>query len=193
MNADQVASLVYLGLLLAVIGGWFWIQNRGNLGKTAQMALVWGLIFVGVIAAKGLWDDIRRTTMPLQTLNASGQLEIPRAGDGHFYAILELNGEPVEFVVDTGATDIVLSESDARRVGIDPDALPFLGRAVTANGVISIAFDTLDNVRFGPYHDVNVGVSISKAEMGISLLGMNYLDRFDIVQIADDRLILLRD
>ena len=192
MNGDQIASLAYLGLLLAAVGSWFFVSNRKNLGKTAQMAVIWGLIFLGVIAAKGLWDDIRRTTLPMQAVTVDGQIELPRAPDGHYYAVLEMNNVPVEFVVDTGATQIVLTDTDAKRIGLDPDSLPFLGRAETANGTISTAFDDVNKVKLGPYIDENVRVSISRADMGISLLGMSYLQRFDNVHISNSRLVLSR-
>ena len=52
---------------------------------------------------------------------------------------LEINGTPVRFMVDTGASDIVLSRRDAERVGIDPAALGYLGRARTANGTVPTA------------------------------------------------------
>ena len=57
MTGDQLASLAYLAVLITAIGGWFIASNRKNLGKTTQMAVIWGPIFLGVIAAKGLWDD----------------------------------------------------------------------------------------------------------------------------------------
>ena len=192
MNGDQIASLAYLGLLLAAVGSWFFVSNRKNLGKTAQMAVVWALIFLGVIAAKGLWDDIRRTTLPMQAVTVEGKIEIPRAPDGHYYAVLELNDVPVEFMVDTGATQIVLTDSDAKLIGLDPDNLPFLGRAETANGTISTAFEDVGRVSLGHYVDENVRVSISRADMGISLLGMSYLQRFDNVHISNSRLVLSR-
>lgn len=192
MTGDQLASLAYLAVLITAIGGWFIASNRKNLGKTTQMAVIWGLIFLGVIAAKGLWDDISRTTMPMQAISSDGQIELPRASDGHYYAILEMNGTPVEFVVDTGATQIVLTEADAKRIGLDPDSLPFYGRAETANGVINTAFDDVSSVSFGPYVDENVRVSISKADMGISLLGMSYLQRFDSLQISNGHMLLSR-
>ena len=192
MTGDQIASLAYLGLLLAVIGGWFFAQNRKSIGKTLQMALLWGLIFLGVIAERGLWDDIRTTTMPFQATSQDGFIELPRASDGHFYAIINLNDVPVEFMVDTVATQIVLNYEDAKRVGLDPDTLPFLARAETANGIVKIAFDTVDNVSFGPYADENVRISVSKAEMGTSLLGMSYLGRFDLLQISGEKMTLGR-
>lgn len=193
MTGDQIASLAYLGLLLAVVGGWFFAQNRQSIGKTAQMAMLWGLIFIGVIAARGLWDDIRTTTMPFQATTQDGYIELPRASDGHFYAVARLNDIPVEFLVDTGATQIVLNYDDAKRIGFDPDTLPFLARAETANGVVKIAFDSVDTMSFGPYVDENVRVSISKADMGTSLLGMSYLGRFDLLQISGEKMSLGRE
>jgi len=192
MNADQIASIAYLGLLLAAVGGWFFVSNRNSLGKTAQMAALWGLIFLGVVAAYGLWEDIRRTAVPIQTVSSEGQIQLPRAADGHFYAVLDLNGTPVNFMVDTGATQVVLMANDAARVGVDVDKLPFLGRAQTANGPVEIAYTTIDQINFGPESDTNVGVSVTKSDMGISLLGMSYLGRFETIQIGQDQMILIR-
>lgn len=193
MTGDQIASLAYLGLLFAVIGGWFFVQNRQSLGKMLQMGILWGLIFLGVIAARGLWDDVRTSTNPFQAVSQEGFMTLPRDRDGHFYAVLDLNGVPVEFMVDTGATQVVLNYDDAKRIGLDPDSLPFLGRAETANGAIEIAFDTVDNMSFGPYVDENVRVSVSRADMGTSLLGMSYLSRFDTLQISGSQMLMGRD
>ena len=55
------------------------------------------------------------------------------AADGHYYLSVDINGAPVNFVVDTGATDLVLTRKDAARVGLDPDSLIYQGRANTAN------------------------------------------------------------
>ncbi|MEO1140564.1 MAG: TIGR02281 family clan AA aspartic protease, partial [Pseudomonadota bacterium] len=64
MNGDDTARLLYLALLGGAVVVWFFAQNRNSLGKTAQQAVVWGLIFVGVIAGVGLWGDIRNTVQP---------------------------------------------------------------------------------------------------------------------------------
>jgi aspartyl protease family protein len=55
MNTDQIMQLTYLGLLAAAIGGSYIFANKDNLGKLAQQGAIWGMIFVGVIAAVGLW------------------------------------------------------------------------------------------------------------------------------------------
>ncbi|MEL7213324.1 MAG: TIGR02281 family clan AA aspartic protease [Pseudomonadota bacterium] len=193
MSSDQIAQLIYLGLLVTVIAGYFFMQNRLRLGKTLQMAGVWVLIFIGAIAGVGLWEDIRGTVLPQQAAFVdSGEVIVPRAGDGHYYLNININGEPIDFVVDTGATDIVLTLDDARRIGLNPDELNFLGRAMTANGVVETALVRLDEMELGPFTDRAVRASVNGGEMSQSLLGMSYLQRFDSIQIADNQLVLTR-
>jgi aspartyl protease family protein len=159
----------------------------------AQQAAAWGLIFLGAIAVVGLWGDIRQSVAPAQTVTAqSGQIELPRAPDGHYYLTADVNGEPVRFVVDTGATQIVLSKSDARRVGLDVDDLVYLGRAYTANGEVRTAPVKLDTVSIGPIKDSNVRAVVNDGAMEGSLLGMEYLQRFSSVEIGGGKLILTR-
>jgi aspartyl protease family protein len=193
MTGDDIGRIVYLVLLGAAVGGWFLVTNRESLGKTAQQAAIWGLIFLGVIAVAGLWDDIRNDVAPRQSIVSGGaRIEVPRSFDGHYHLSLEVNGTPVRFVVDTGATDMVLSRDAARAVGIDPDRLAYLGRADTANGTVPIARVTLDTVTLGGITDRNVGASVNGGEMFGSLLGMSYLSRFGRIEIADGRLVLER-
>ncbi len=189
MDSTDLPRLIYLVLLGAAVVGWYLAENRGNLGKTARMGLAWGMIFVGIVAGYGLWDDIRGDVLPRQSVIAEDRIiEVPRKADGHFSLTLRLNGEPVEFLVDTGATDMVLSLDDARRAGLNPDDLPFLGTARTANGTVRTAFTTVDEVALGPVTFNNVRVAVNGGEMRGSLLGMSFLNRFERLEIADNRL-----
>ena len=192
MTGDNIASLLYLAVLLTVIGGGFFVANRPSLGQTARQLGTWFLIFVGFIVAYGLWDDVRGQFHTSQALVAGSEISVPRRSDGHFYLTLDVNDVPVEFVVDTGATDVVLSDEDARRVGIDMENLVFFGQAMTANGPVDIARVTLDTVTLGEFSDERVRASVNSGDMGISLLGMTYLNRFDTLQIQDGRLTLIR-
>ena len=160
----------------------------------ARAAVLWGLIFVGVIAAYGLWDGVRdQVARPSQTVAIqAGRIEVPRAADGHYYLRLEVNGAPVRFVVDTGATDIVLSRADAARAGLDLDALRFTWIARTANGTVRTARVRLDEVSLDGIRDRGVTAWVNEGEMDVSLLGMSYLSRFDRIEIERNRLVLLR-
>ncbi len=192
MAGDEIARLIYLVLLAAAVGGWLVMENRGSLGKMARQAAAWALIFLGAIAAVGLWSDIRDTVAPRQALVASGTIEVPRGPDGHYRLVLELNGKPVEFIVDTGASDVVLTLRDARRIGIDTEALVFSGTAYTANGVVRTARARVAEVRLGDIVDHDLGVSITAGETDLSLLGMTYLQKFSRIEIADGRMRLVR-
>jgi aspartyl protease family protein len=193
MSSFDLGNLIYLVLLLAMVLTWFVAQNRQSLGKIAQQALAWGLIFIGVIAAIGIWDDIRNTLRPTQSvITGTGQIEVPRARDGHYYLTLQVNGEPVNFLVDTGASEMVLTPEDARRAGVTIEDLIYTGRAMTANGEVRTARITLDTVRLGEVRDQNVTAWVNEGEMDMSLLGMSYLRRWSRIEIDDRALVLTR-
>ncbi|NND19428.1 MAG: TIGR02281 family clan AA aspartic protease [Silicimonas sp.] len=193
MDTSEFPRLIYLVILLAAVVGWGLAESRNSLGKTARSLIVWGLIFLGLMAGYGLWGDIRDDVMPRQTvLEDGGGISVPRAQDGHFHLTLEMNGVPVEFLVDTGASDVVLTREDAVRVGLNPGELAFLGRARTANGVVETAYTSVENVRLGPLSFGRVGVAVNGGEMQGSLLGMSFLSLFDRLEISDNRLILER-
>jgi aspartyl protease family protein len=180
-------------LLGTVLLGWLIAANRRSLGKLAQYAAVWGFIFIGAIVAIGLWTDIRQTVAPRQSVMMEGaRIEVPQAPDGHYYLTLGVNGAPVRFVVDTGASEMVLSHGDAMRAGIDFDRLVFSGRAYTANGMVDTAPVTLDTVQLGPVTETGVPAVVNGTDMQDSLLGMSYLRRFDRLEISDGRLLLER-
>ena len=167
--------------------------HRQSLGKTVQMAAAWGLIFLGGIAAVGLWDDIRRTVRPsLGVVTGDGQVEVPRAPDGHYYLTLVVNEKPIEFMVDTGASQVVLTEADARRVGLDVNNLAYTGRAMTANGEVRTAPVKLGSIELGPVLDRDVTAWVNEGELDQSLLGMAYLRRWDRIEISGRALILTR-
>ena len=187
----EIPRLIYLVLLLCLLAAFALPAiRRGGLGPMMKGAGSWALIFVGVIFAVGLFLDMR-TEMPSQS-HAGALVEVPRAPDGHYHLTLALDGTPVRFIVDTGASQVVLTREDAARVGIDPDALIYTGRALTANGEVRTAPARIEEVRLGEIVDRNVRVSVNDGRMPGSLLGMDYLDRFGRISIEDGRLMLER-
>lgn len=191
MDTNQIMQIAYLGLLGAAIAGSYVMANRGNLGKMAQQAAIWGFIFIGTVAAIGLWGDISRDVTNRQSVMGN-EIVIPQSPDGHFYMTLDINGTDVDFVVDTGASLLVLSQLDARRVGLNPAELDFIGIANTANGTVRTADVRLDQVAIGPYVDEGVRAVVNGGPMAGSLLGMSYLNMYDSFTIADGQLILSR-
>ncbi|MFP4328977.1 MAG: TIGR02281 family clan AA aspartic protease [Paracoccaceae bacterium] len=193
MTGDQFGQLAYLLLLGGLIAVWAFARTRLRAGTLAQYAAIWGLIFLAAIAAVGLWADIRQTVGPRQSvITETGRIEAPRAPDGHYYLTLDVNGTPLRFMVDTGATDIVISLEDARRIGIDTGDLVYLGRAITANGEVRTAPVTLDSIGTGPIRDSGVRAWVNEGAMPESLLGMSYLQRFGRLEIGEGKLVLTR-
>ena len=193
MSDYETGRLIYLALLGGALVVYMLVANRAELGGMLRAAVLWALIFIGAIAAYGLWTDVQQTAVPSRAVSfGDGQASIPRDPSGHYYATLEVQGVPIRFIVDTGATDIVLSQADARRIGIDPEALAFTGRARTANGLVRTARVSLGEVAFGPFLDHDVSAWVNEGELDLSLLGMSYLSRFDRIEIARDQLVLTR-
>ncbi|MEM8654571.1 MAG: TIGR02281 family clan AA aspartic protease [Pseudomonadota bacterium] len=193
MSGDNIAQLIYLGAFALVLGGGFLLTSKLKLGQTLQMAAIWVLIFIGAIGVVGLWGDIQDDLLVNQTrFDDSGTITIPRSRDGHYYLTLDINGQPTDFIVDTGTTDIVLNRADAQAAGLNPANLTFLGRAATANGEVRTAPVRLDSVAIGPHQDTNVPAVVNDGELGQSLLGMGYLQRWGRIEITGGEMTLSR-
>lgn len=190
MDGDTFGRMLYLGLILAALLGWALVEFRQRMGLALRMALAWGMIFLAMVAGYGIWQDLRRETIGMVS-DEAGRVELPRQYDGHYYVTLQINGTDVYFMVDTGASGMVLTMEDAARIGFDTDTLAFLGEAYTANGVVRTALVTLNDVRLGPHRDANFRAYVNGGELDVSLLGMDYLGKYRI-ELAGERMILER-
>ncbi|MDB5810673.1 MAG: hypothetical protein JWN94_2795 [Betaproteobacteria bacterium] len=102
------------------------------------------------------------------------------SGNGHFVTTGQINGQSVQFIVDTGASFITLGGSDAKRLNIN-----YLGgqrvAMATANGVVPAYRVKLDEVRVGTVMLNNVdGIVQPETSMGVVLLGMSFLNRMEM-------------
>eukprot|EP01023_Acetabularia_acetabulum_P033797 TRINITY_DN31656_c0_g1_i1.p2 TRINITY_DN31656_c0_g1~~TRINITY_DN31656_c0_g1_i1.p2 ORF type:complete len:119 (-),score=20.51 TRINITY_DN31656_c0_g1_i1:15-371(-) len=117
MSDVSVPNLIYLILLLLFVGGGTLMAFRGQLGALLRTATSWALLFALVVIGYGVFND-QRTTLPRHSVFADeGRVEIPLGRDGHYHVVMDVNGAPIEFIVDTGASDVVLSMQDAARAG----------------------------------------------------------------------------
>jgi aspartyl protease family protein len=103
-----------------------------------------------------------------------------------------VNGLPVDFLVDTGASDIVLSPADAARLGYAPESLHFTRQYVTANGIGRGAPVRLGSLAVGPIAYADLPASVNEAPMAESLLGMTFLRRLESYEVRRDVMILRR-
>jgi len=120
----------------------------------------------------------------------AGDHTLDRQSDGHFYASATVDGVPVRMMVDTGASVIALTGSDAAAIGIqwDDGQVSHIGQG--ANGAVYGINTRLNEVEIGGITRRNVSAVIIPDGLGISLLGQSYLSQIDAVEIADDRMIM---
>lgn len=121
----------------------------------------------------------------------SGNRVVLTAGPGgHFMSEGQINGRSVQFMVDTGATTVALSVSDAKRIGLNYQS----GQPVqmgTANGVTQGWRVQLDSVRVGDVMITGVEAVVSPASMPYVLLGNSFLSRFQMNR-NNDQMVLER-
>ena len=111
---------------------------------------------------------------------------LQRERSGHYLAEGQINGQPVMFLVDTGATDVAVSEKTARAMGLDFG--PRI-RVMTAAGPVSAWATRLDHVRLGSLELTNVRATITPGLNDAALLGMSFLKHFNLRQEGDQLLI----
>jgi aspartyl protease family protein len=122
------------------------------------------------------------------SVSSTGDLVIPRARDGHFYASGLVNGKPVNFMVDTGASLVTVSEQFARTAGIST-GMPTVFK--TANGDLPGRIVSDIPVTLGPMNvsGVRIGVGLVGDNVGDALLGQSFLSKFEII-LAKEQMIL---
>ncbi len=103
---------------------------------------------------------------------------------GHFMAGGSINGRPVQFMVDTGATTVAMSVSDADRIGLKY-AEGQRGMANTAGGQVPVYRVNLTSVRVGDVTVYGVDAVVLPAQMPFVLLGNSFLTRFQMTRVND--------
>jgi aspartyl protease family protein len=99
---------------------------------------------------------------------------------------------PVRFILDTGASDVMLSPFDARRLGFDPAALSYTRIYQTANGTVAGAPVVLPSLEIGSIRLTNLPASVMQTDSGTSLLGMSFLSRLASYKVDGSRLTLVQ-
>ena len=133
--------VVYLVALLALVMSGL-LHRRLGLTRIVGSAAVWIAIALLLVLGysyraelTGLKDRVMGELLPHSGIAAGGSaLSFRPAMDAHFYVEARVEGVAIRFLVDTGASRVVLSQADARRIGIDPARLDYSLRIATANG-----------------------------------------------------------
>ena len=192
------ASIIEMVAILAFVSSGLIYARQINLGEAARNLALWGMIAAVLLVAYSFKDSLQERTARIRSALVPGapvqtgpRTLILTAGEsGNFFVYGRVNGARVRFVVDTGASDIVLSPDDARRAGINLADLSFDKLYETANGAGYGAAVTLDSLTIGPIRETGVRASVNKAPMSSSLLGMAFLKSLKSFEVSKDRLVL---
>lgn len=156
-------AAVWLGIMLLAVIFYGYRYEIGTLGNRFVAILIPG---------HGYWTDAKTASY---FADDSGQFWV----DG------VVNGVDFRFIVDTGATSIVFSKTDARRLGFNPEALHFDRFASTANGRVRYAAVRLRQVVIGPVVVGDVPAEIDDGDLRHPLLGMEFLRRMSTFEISN--------
>jgi aspartyl protease family protein len=198
MGPGEQGWIVNLSIILALMLAF--VRLRQRLSTTVLHAGIWtGLVLAVVIGHShyreivALYDRIAADLVPSsgRTIDAHA-IAFSIANDGHYWIDARADGKSVRFMLDTGASDIVLTKADAKRLGFDLADLAFNQVFNTANGKTRAAPISLDELRIGPIVLTRVHAYVNEGELHQSLLGMAFLARMASLEIKDDVLTIRR-
>jgi aspartyl protease family protein len=201
-DGDTIAHIVYTLVLLVVLVSALVARGRArSRGHSGHMrnATIWVAIAAGLLLAYSVKDEVlglgRRIVselVPHLGLAGADTITFRARADGHFVVEASVDGQPLLFLIDSGASDVVLSPQDAARLGLKLDKLRFDRMYQTANGIVRGAPVRLKRVTLGPIELTDVRASVNGAPMETSLLGLSFLTRLSSWRVEGDRLTLER-
>ncbi|MEW5787482.1 MAG: retropepsin-like aspartic protease [Pseudomonadota bacterium] len=150
----------------------------GRTGKTFLLVGFW--LAVGLVLYLFF---LRQERPPIQVVGADS-VELTRARDGHYHIDGAIQGGPVQFLIDTGASTVSVSGAEARRLGLECRVASTFS---TANGTVEGCTARAATLDFGPFRLEQVAVAVLPDLAGGALLGMNALRHLRLEQ-ADNTL-----
>ena len=180
-NHTTMGSLYLLIAMMLVLGSL--IGRREPIGRLIKLAVAWVVIFGAGFILFTFRDNFTYVAERLKTevtgrpMVEGGEVRIPMAVDGHFWVEAEVNGQPVNFLVDSGATMTTIDQPTA-----DAIKLAYSDRqdqvVQTANGTIREFSGRASRLSVGSIdrHDISVHVAQGA---NLNVLGMNFLSTLD--------------
>jgi aspartyl protease family protein len=200
LSQEQAGQLVPLLLILIFIAAGAFTRRR-RLGEMVGNVVVWAGLFVLVLVGYAYRDDLGGMAarvfgelMPgVAMVDEERGTATFRAGrDGHFQLKATINGTEVRTIFDTGASAVVLTSADARRAGIDVDALRFDVPVSTANGTGRAAVVRLETIEVGGITRTNIRAFVAEGgALEASLLGMSFLETLTRYSVSSSSLELV--
>ena len=191
-------SIVYNIALLAILVTSAVLHRRLKPGHVLKHLSIWLAIGAMLVLcysfrhdAANLANRLVAEVMPSRGLVSDGEVSFRERKGGHFIVDARVDGVPIQFLVDTGASDVTLTPRDARRLGFDLNRLDYNRIYRTANGEVKGAPVRLHQLSVGHISLADVRASVNSADMNRSLLGMSFLSRLSRFEVAHGILTLI--
>jgi aspartyl protease family protein len=195
MNNETAHWIWGVGALILV--GSSLVARRMPINQWLKMLLAWVAIFA-VAFVLFLFRDEGRAILARANVELAGDtgktvgstLRITKRDDGHFWVRANVNGKPIRFLIDSGATVTTLTPQSAASAGVEPQgAFPVL--VETANGTVEARRAQIETLAIGPITQRNAAAQIGGADMGeTNLLGMTFLSSLRSWRVEGNILIL---
>jgi aspartyl protease family protein len=171
--------------------------RRLPLSYVAKAGLAWIAIFAALFAIFSfrfefisIWERVKADISGTAGQSISGEaIELRRQDDGHYWIMVDINGKPVRFMVDSGATMTAINATTARDAGIEADGYPII--LSTANGRVAAKRANVQSLVVGPHRIENHPVVVSESFGDINLLGMNFLNSMQSWRVEANVMIII--
>lgn len=200
LNQQQTGQLVPLLIILIVVAGGIFSRRR-RFAELFGGLVLWVGIFGVAIVGYTLRDDIQglagrvfgELSPGIAVVDSdAGTATFRRGMGGHFQVRANINGADIPLIFDTGASAVVLTSEDARKAGIDTDALRYTVSVSTANGMGKAASVRLDNMNVGGIERQGVRAFVAEEHaLDTSLLGMTFLETLKRYAVSSNSLELV--
>ena len=170
--------------------------RRLPLGYIAKAGLAWVAIFAALFAIFsfrfefiGIWERVKADVSGTGGQSVSSEaIELRRQDDGHYWLMVDINGKPVRFMVDSGATMTAINATTAIETGVEADGYPII--LSTANGRVAAKRAIVRSLTVGPHRIENHPVVVSERFGDVNLLGMNFLNSMQSWRVEANMMVL---
>ena len=197
MSEDQTLNLVFaVGMLVLVVSVLF--ARRTSFRDVLRGILGWVVIFAVFILGFSYQEELRAVWNRVAGQMAGGgqqvrgdTLEIAQSNDGHFWVTADVNGTPVRFLIDSGATTTAMNRGTADDAGLTVTDGGFPVILTTANGMVEAHRATIDSLVVGNIVANDFPVVVAEAFGDTNVLGMNFLSQMESWRVERNRMILV--
>lgn len=192
MSHGKGPYLLYYAMLIVMVGSSL-VAMRLPMGRALKMALAWLAIFGAGFLLFSFRSEFSSLGARLRAeakgtaIQDGAELRVPMAEDGHFYVDAMVNGRPVRFMVDSGASITTIALRDARAAAIAPGSRTAV--VSTANGPAQVVQSYADRLQVGSIERTDFPIDVSRQD-DVNLLGMNFLSSLSSWRVEGNYLVL---